>query len=101
MRPTACEVSLAAVEQRLGDGIDDDDDDEDEDEDDGDDDEAGSKRVLEVIGLLDRRPGLVTPSISQMFVPIATRSPRGYVELRASRDRRRTIRGCFKLECGD
>lgn len=59
---------------------DDDDDDEDEDEDNDDDDEAGSKRVLEVIGLLDRRPEdcvgasreLVTPSISEIFVPIAT-----------------------------
>ncbi|PBC28983.1 GAS2 protein [Apis cerana cerana] len=43
-----------SVSERGGDGVDDDDE-EDEDGDD-DDDEAGSKRVLEVIGLLDRRP---------------------------------------------
>lgn len=46
---------------------------------------------------------LVTPSISEIFVPITTRSPRGYVQLRASRDRRERLasrRGCLNWSVG-
>lgn len=45
----------------------------------------------------------VTPSISEIFVPITTRSPRGYVQLRASRDRRERLasrRGCLNWSVG-
>lgn len=46
---------------------------------------------------------LVTPSISEIFVPITTRSPRGYVQLRASRDKRERLasrRGCLNWSVG-